>query len=142
MYLKDLLKEKGVNSPKESTPVICFEQLLGEVFIDIKQTEYEDGDVILFETSDFVYAMLHEQECCEDVFIEDIVGSFSDLVGNHILIAKEVFGCHESEDDHSTWTFYKLATFKGYVDIRWFGTSNGYYSESVSLIKYVKEKLI
>jgi hypothetical protein len=55
-------------------------------------------------------------------------------------MAEEV--TEEGEDDEfgdsSTWTFYKFATNKGYVTIRWFGTSNGYYSESVDFAK-VKE---
>ena len=75
--------------------------------------------------------MFHIQECCED----------DDLVGSPILLAEEVTN-QEVKDvlESSTWTFYKLATIKGYVDIRWVGTSNGYYSESVDFKEFYEKK--
>ncbi len=94
----------------------------------------ENGDVIYIETlDDRKYRLYHSQDCCEHVYIEAIVGDVNDLVGYEILLAEESVKVPEkaTHDDSETWTFYKLATIKGYVDLRWVGSSNGYYSERV-----------
>ena len=99
----------------------------------------DEGNELVFKTTDGeTYRMYHEQDCCESVVLEDVVGDLQDLVGSVILVAEEVEG--ESPADFEayesyTWTFYKFATRKGYVDLRWLGQSNGYYSESVSFCK-------
>jgi hypothetical protein len=83
------------------------------------------------------YPLYHYQDCCESVNIDDIVGDLSDLEGEPLLIAEEVSGeapvLEDEYHDVVEWTFYKFATRKGYVDVRWFGESNGYYSTSVDL---------
>lgn len=119
------------------------------------------GDTIYFTADNGdTFVMYHDQDCCECVIIDDIIGDLSDLVDTPILVAREdasddraeselaildseeavlakIKGiapnppCSESE----TWTFYNLRTIKGSVTIRWHGTSNGYYSESVYLAK-------
>jgi hypothetical protein len=73
----------------------------------------------------------------EDVRIEEIIGDLTNLIGNPILMAEEVSGKRMpgKTTASGTWTFYKLATIRGYVTIRFLGTSNGFYSESVSLVE-------
>jgi hypothetical protein len=96
-----------------------------------------DDEYLLFVLEDGrKFALYHDQDCCESVYIEDIVGDLDDLVGSPILLVEES-GSNENpkgdyEPDSFTWSFYKFATIKGYVDVRWYGESNGYYSESVS----------
>jgi hypothetical protein len=110
-------------------------QMLGKTFVRV--TGSVDGDEMLFETATgerFMFA--HQQDCCETVRINDIVGDLQDLVGEPLLISEEVKGATEPDEEHYesySYTFYKFATRKGYVDVRWLGESNGYYSESVEL---------
>jgi len=111
-----------------------FSDLVGVTLTSIVRSNDEDGDQLVFTANDGrVWKMLHWQDCCESVYIEDITGSLDDLVHTPILQADEESNSSgESGDYSATWTFYKLATVNGYVTIRWYGSSNGYYSESVS----------
>ena len=116
------------------------EDLLGKTLVKIEKLE--DDKELIFHTETQSYKMFHEQSCCECVYIEDICGDLDDLLGSPIVEAESV-GEENGEipegvveqpeyEDSYTWTFYKLRTAKGCVTIRWFGESNGCYSEEVS----------
>lgn len=97
-----------------------------------------DSCLITFESGD-ILRLYHSQNCCESVQIEDVSGEVQDLIGNPLLMAEESVGDtpadhkFEYEPESYTWTFYKFATVKGYVTLRWLGKSNGSYGEGVSV---------
>lgn len=99
------------------------------------------SDSVSIQTSDGCnYRMFHAQQCCENVYIEDVCGDIEDIINTPIIKAEEVTNVDLERPEDSmqgsyTWTFYKIVTAKGYLDIRWFGESNGYYSEEVDLVE-------
>ena len=118
--------------------------LLGKTMTSV--VNVDNQELVFTTTEGQVFKLYHEQDCCESVEIESIVGDLADLVGEPMLMAEESTSQHHPEDhkpsqyDESfTWTFYKFATRKGYVDVRWFGQSNGYYSESVTFAEVKDE---
>ena len=123
---------KTFNTLKGS--VKTFDELLGRTLYRVE----EDGEALTLYLSETNYVRFsHHQDCCESVYIEDICGDLNDLVGAPLLEAEEVSNYeaepkYEGEESY-TWTFYKFATRKGSVNVRWYGSSNGYYSESVSV---------
>lgn len=115
-----------------------FAELVGLTLKDV--VNVNDAEIRFTVDDGRVYVMYHEGDCCETVEVDEIVGDLSDLIGSPILRAE----CRESNDDPRvdpayptwtpdsfTWTFYEIATVKGSVTIKWWGESNGYYSESV-----------
>jgi len=121
---------------------VDFSELKGQVIQSIRGGIGDDQ--LVFKTETDTYIMLHVQDCCESVYIEDIIGDLDDLVGCEILSATEDSNCDEKplcENEESyTWTFYNIRSNRGSVTIRWYGSSNGYYSESASFRKAKKEK--
>ena len=115
---------------------VKFSELRGRVISSVTGAA-QDTEIVFITEDGYKYVMHHEQDCCESVYVEDICGDLKDLIGSEILITEESHSSHDvwPGRDSITWTFYKLATEKGWVDIRWCGESNGYYSESVSLYK-------
>jgi hypothetical protein len=101
----------------------------------------EVGDEVIKFTScgGRQFNLFHSQECCERVRVEDICGDLQDLIGSPIVQAEESSnesGPYAGSESY-TWTFYRIATAKGLVVIRWLGESNGYYSEGVDFVEII-----
>ena len=125
------------HATKEKSMSEEINDMVGRTFTSVENK----GDELIFHSEEKSFKFYHSQDCCESVRIEDIVGDLEDLVNTPILGAEEISGVGDPEPEYAdsyTWTYYKFRTIKGYVDVRWLGESNGYYSESVDLS--VKEK--
>lgn len=118
------------------------DRMVGQTMASVERGTDGASDTLTFTTVNGVQFVFHyEPDCCARCDIESIVGDLADLVGVPLLMAEEATSRDDPPDapareypaESQTWTFYKFATIKGYVDVRWYGESNGYYSESVSL---------
>lgn len=120
---------------------VPFETLVGKTLTKVEYDKQNERICFYENDNKTVYVLKHLQDCCESVSVEDICGDLSDLENSPILIAEMVTNdklpapTKEYADVEMMWTFYKLATIKGSVDIRWFGSSNGWYSVEVSFMK-------
>lgn len=112
------------------------EDLIGETVISITGGDIHDEEMVFNLKSGLSVKFYHEQDCCENVDIEDVTGDLNDLIGSPILVAEERTEQDGGDYESSTWTFYEFATINGSVTVRWLGESNGYYSESVDVEVY------
>lgn len=117
----------------------AFSDLVGKTIKEIRGAE-EGSDEVMFVLDDGTeYRMHHHHHaCCECVYLVGVIGDITDIIGSPIVSAEEVStsdGDRLWEYDGSLWPRYELDTAKGGVTLRWYGSSNGYYSERVSFDK-------
>jgi len=105
-----------------------------------------DEEIVFTTVDGEKYTLQYYPDCCASCSVEDICGDLKDLIRYPILLAEETSsydklpGITPPESQGSfTWTFYKLATIKGSVTIRWYGSSNGYYSEVATFERIIDD---
>lgn len=121
-------------TPKEYTFSIDVEQLKGMTITAVVYKE--DNESLLIHLNTHVLEMIHHQDCCETVYLADVVGNFEDLIGYPLLEVSESIVNTESDGMSSTASYYNFKTLKANVQLRWIGESNGYYSETVDCYLY------
>ena len=119
-------------------------EIVGKTFTRVESTDDEVN--FWAEPKTLSFSLFHNQDCCEHVYLEDVVGDLADLENTPILVAEEASSrnlppLHPYEESH-TWTFYKFSTIKGSVTLRWYGRSNGYYKIFIFKISPICFKIL
>lgn len=117
----------------ETKKVWDFKDLEGRKIKDVAKS---DEHVELITEEGISFNLFHDKDCCESVEVEDIIGGeLTELIGETVIEARKESGQllpqKEMYDESYTWTFYIIRTNKTSLTIRFYGTSNGYYSEEV-----------
>jgi len=120
------------------TKSLRFKDLKGKTLSSIVG-KIGDSEVIFTENNGRMYKLYNKEGHENDVSItiDDVIGNFDDIIKAPILFAEE---SSNSTTSCQTWTFYKLSTIKGNVTIKWFGESNGYYSETTDFAEFIRMK--
>lgn len=115
---------------------VDFSELVGQTLTNVVT---DDTTIDFYADGGVKYLMYHDQCGGERVWLDDVVGDLADILDSPIVVAEEVWSGNPSPvseyDDSYTWTFDKIRTINGSISLKWCGSSNGYYSESVDFAR-------
>lgn len=120
---------------------VNFFELKGKTITSIDGINSDDIDTIITTSDGSIYTLTHLQDCCEHVRVYGSVGNIDDVLNAEVIAAEDTNPMDNPNApdykyyDSATWTQFRIVTNKGSFEIWWLGESNGYYSESVSVIK-------
>lgn len=113
-----------------------FERLANKKIVDVRGLNCGSDHISILFADGEAIRFYHSQSCCESVEVDDVYGCKDDLIDSILYDIELVQSNDRPRDKYDssfTWSFYKFRTSKGYVDVRWYGCSNGYYSETVDV---------
>ena len=118
--------------------VNTYTEFSGKTIQEIRGCKKHSDEVTIKFTDGSCLKFYHQQDCCESVLLEDFDATPEDLVNAKIISIEERVSRNETKplndwDESYTWTFYIIKTSKFTMSMRWYGESNGWYSETVDI---------
>jgi hypothetical protein len=127
---------------------VKFSDLEGKKVVKVEGLERGSEKVTFICDDGEKFSMEYFRDCCASCSVEDVCGDPADLIGT-IVRAEDPSSLDEFNEEKEaklqtggdympesyTWTFFIVGTTKGTLTIRWYGSSNGYYSESPSFYR-------
>lgn len=113
-------------------------ELVGKTITALYLDNQLSDDRLIFETDQGQLVWDTYSDCCSETWFADIVGVFA-LIGGTVTevseVSLEVLTPHQLDEsrtrqDYDSIYGYKLKTDKGYADIIFRNSSNGYYGGS------------
>ena len=99
----------------------------------VASVEHANDEVSFVLTDGREFKLYHLQDCCEYVSVESGAEDLPKLVGKTIVKVLEIIEHPENTSDSATRTTFEFVLKDAKpIKLVWLGTSNGYYSESVS----------
>lgn len=129
--------------------VNTYTEFSGKTIQEIRGCKKHSDEVTIKFTDGSCLKFYHQQDCCETVLLEDFDATPEDLVNAKIIsIEERISNSNENEikplntwNESYTWSFYVIKTSKFTMTMRWYGESNGWYSEEVDIdYLYYNEK--
>lgn len=129
--------------------VNTYTEFSGKTIQEIRGCKKHSDEVTIIFTDGSCLKFYHQQSCCETVLLEDFDTNPEYLINTNIIYIEER-KYSDSENavkplndwaESYTWTFYIIKTSKFTMWMRWYGESNGWYSEEVDIdYLYYNEK--
>ena len=116
------------------------QELIGKTVTNILINQTQT--VLKFETDGGTVAYYVDGDCCSESWFADIIG-VECLLGQKVLTSERVIWDEIIDDDGRSLQdedkiyCIKLITTKGYIDIIFRNSSNGYYGGWIELCEYV-----
>lgn len=128
--------------------VNTYTEFSGKTIQEIRGCKKHSDEVTIIFTDGSCLKFYHQQSCCETVLLEDFDIIPEWLVDSNIISVEERIsrsgeGVKPLNDwaESYTWSFYVIKTSSSTMVLRWYGESNGWYSEEVDIdYLYYNEK--
>lgn len=120
--------------------VNTYSEFSGKTIQEIRGCKKHSDEVTIIFTDGSCLKFYHQQDCCETVLLEDFDITPEWLVNSNIISVEErISRSGEGIKPLNnwaysyTWSFYVIKTSSSTMVLRWYGESNGWYSETVDI---------